>query len=261
MRPAQPENNALVDVLRNWKGDFRNLMPKLGIEFPSNRRLSCARVFLKFLLATFLLMIAGCGTMLQRYGYGRVAPADVAPQEEVIRVYLPENGPSISQRYRPKSDQARPGATENVHEGIDIFAQPGTPIIAPAAGKVVGSDWTIMYGNRIMIDHGNDENGRHIVSRYLHLQKRLAMEGDRVIRGQQIGALGRTGVLAGYPHLHFEIKRLIQSDQWTLEKSLNPHIYWMNGIGRVTCFDRNQKWPDHPLKMTYPVPCRGLQWQ
>jgi len=96
-------------------------------------------------------------------------------------------------------------------------------------------------------------------ARFPHLKKRLVQEGETVIRGQQIGTLGATGVLAGgLLHLHYEIQVGAQQD--ALEP-INPHWLWTDGVGMVTCFDSSTTWPDTPLTTTYPVPCRGVTWQ
>ena len=86
-----------------------------------------------------------------------------------------------------------------MHDGVDFVADSGTPIKAAAGGIVVYSDIHAGYGNMIEVDHGNG-----LVSRYAHASKRLAKEGDVVLRGQKIGEVGSTGRSTG-PHLHFEV--------------------------------------------------------
>lgn len=86
-----------------------------------------------------------------------------------------------------------------MHDGVDFVADSGTSIKAAAGGIVVYSDIHAGYGNMIEVDHGNG-----LVSRYAHASKRLAKEGDVVLRGQKIGEVGSTGRSTG-PHLHFEV--------------------------------------------------------
>ena len=86
------------------------------------------------------------------------------------------------------------------HEGVDFFAEKGTPILAAAGGIVVFSDRHPEYGNMIEIDHGND-----LVTRYAHASKLGARVGEVVLRGQRIGEVGSTGRSTG-SHLHFEIR-------------------------------------------------------
>jgi murein DD-endopeptidase MepM/ murein hydrolase activator NlpD len=88
----------------------------------------------------------------------------------------------------------------SMHEGIDFPAEFGTPIVAAASGKVVFAEWHPQYGKMIEIDHGNG-----LVSRYAHASSMLVKEGDLVVAGQRLGAVGTTGRSTG-PHLHFEVR-------------------------------------------------------
>jgi len=87
------------------------------------------------------------------------------------------------------------------HEGIDVMAETGTPIYAAAGGVVIFSGWNGQYGNMIEIDHGNG-----LITRYAHASKRLVKVGDLVVRGVEIGKIGKTGRATG-SHLHFEVRR------------------------------------------------------
>ena len=88
----------------------------------------------------------------------------------------------------------------SMHEGIDFTAETGTPVVAAASGKVIFADWHPAYGKMVEIDHGNG-----LVSRYAHASALLVKEGDLVVRGQKIAAVGSTGRSTG-PHLHFEVR-------------------------------------------------------
>ena len=85
------------------------------------------------------------------------------------------------------------------HEGIDVAAPMGAPIIAPASGVVMRVGYENGYGNTLEIDHGNG-----IVTRYAHCSRIDVKNGQRVTRGQVIAAVGSTGLATG-PHLHYEI--------------------------------------------------------
>ena len=85
------------------------------------------------------------------------------------------------------------------HEGIDVTAPMGAPIIAPASGLVTKVGRETGYGNVLEIDHGNG-----IVTRYAHCSRIDVRQGQRVTRGQRIAAVGKTGLSTG-PHLHYEI--------------------------------------------------------
>jgi murein DD-endopeptidase MepM/ murein hydrolase activator NlpD len=99
---------------------------------------------------------------------------------------------SASRRH-PLFHRARP------HNGIDIAAPTGTPVVATANGRVQMAARRGDYGLLIEIDHGFG-----VVTRYAHLSRMAVKEGQRVERGQQIGAVGTSGLSAG-PHLHYEV--------------------------------------------------------
>jgi murein DD-endopeptidase MepM/ murein hydrolase activator NlpD len=87
-----------------------------------------------------------------------------------------------------------------MHEGVDFIAEPGTPILAAAAGVVGLVEKHPQYGNMVEIDHGNG-----LMTRYAHSSKVFVKEGELVKRGQKIAAVGSTGRSTG-PHLHFEVR-------------------------------------------------------
>jgi murein DD-endopeptidase MepM/ murein hydrolase activator NlpD len=97
------------------------------------------------------------------------------------------------ERNHPILHLARP------HEGIDVSAQMGTPILAPAAGIVTEVRWVEGYGNMLTIDHGYG-----LVTRYAHCSKIIVARGTRVKRGQVVANVGSTGLSTG-PHLHYEV--------------------------------------------------------
>ena len=103
---------------------------------------------------------------------------------------------------------------ENSHGAIDIATNwgagqtsiNGKKIVATAAGKVIRvQSISTGYGNNIIIDHGNDSQGRNILSVYGHLSSFAVSNGQTVSQGQVIGYVGSTGNSTG-PHLHFEMR-------------------------------------------------------
>lgn len=85
-----------------------------------------------------------------------------------------------------------------LHTGIDISARTGTPIRAAADGVVIQASRERAYGNCIIIDHGGG-----VSTLYGHCSRLYVSSGQRVSKGQVIGAVGSTGYSTG-PHLHFE---------------------------------------------------------
>lgn len=90
---------------------------------------------------------------------------------------------------------------ETFHDGIDISAAEGSPILAIESGEVLYSDQLRGYGNLIIIRHPGG-----FVSVYSHNRRNLVREGQRVAKGEVIGEVGSTGRVSG-PHLHFEIRK------------------------------------------------------
>ncbi|HEX8010301.1 MAG TPA: M23 family metallopeptidase [Casimicrobiaceae bacterium] len=86
------------------------------------------------------------------------------------------------------------------HEGLDFPSESGTPILAAASGKVIFADVHPQYGKMAEIDHGNG-----LVTRYAHASRLFVKEGDLVVRGQKVAAVGSTGRATG-AHLHFEVR-------------------------------------------------------
>ena len=85
------------------------------------------------------------------------------------------------------------------HEGMDIPAQAGDPILATGEGKVTYAGIAPGYGNLVEIDHGQG-----YTTRYGHAQTLFVKTGDWVKQSQQIATVGSTGRSTG-PHLHFEV--------------------------------------------------------
>ena len=92
-------------------------------------------------------------------------------------------------------------AQDYYHRGVDYAGGTGSPVVAPAAGRValVGrvSEGFRVHGNVVGIDHGQG-----VASIMMHLSRIDVREGDFVQAGQRIGAVGSTGASTG-PHLHW----------------------------------------------------------
>jgi murein DD-endopeptidase MepM/ murein hydrolase activator NlpD len=86
------------------------------------------------------------------------------------------------------------------HEGIDIAAQTGTPVMSPADGVVIRAGFSTGYGNLVEISHGYG-----IRTIYAHNSRLNVKEGQRVKRGEVICYVGDTGTSTG-PHLHYEVR-------------------------------------------------------
>ena len=89
---------------------------------------------------------------------------------------------------------------EKFHNGLDMAASSGTPILAAYDGDVVAAAYSGSMGNYIMIDHGS---GLYTI--YMHCSALYVSKGQSVSKGQNIAAVGSTGRSTG-PHLHFSVR-------------------------------------------------------
>ncbi|RKO66369.1 M23 family metallopeptidase [Desulfofundulus salinus] len=92
-----------------------------------------------------------------------------------------------------------------MHNGIDIAAPEGTPVVS-VSGGVVTTGYDSESGNFVVVRDGTYEYV------YCHLSRILAVDGQAVRPGDQIGLVGATGEATG-PHLHFGVKKL-NTNSW-----------------------------------------------
>ena len=120
------------------------------------------------------------------------------PEDESQMIFPAPEGIRISSPYGWRIHPVY--GYKKFHNGIDIAAAGGTPILAALSGTVTKARWSDSYGWYVMIYHGDG-----MTTLYGHASKLLVEEGDYVERGQQIAKVGSTGVSTGN-HLHFEIR-------------------------------------------------------
>lgn len=116
---------------------------------------------------------------------------------------LPVNGyvtDGFGMRRNPFNGEGR-----EVHEGLDIAVDFGTPVTATADGLVIYAAPHAGYGNLVIVYHSNG-----ITTRYGHLSRISVEAGQRVKRNDQVGNAGSTGRSTG-PHVHYEIRENDQS--------------------------------------------------
>lgn len=114
-----------------------------------------------------------------------------APAVAVSSLIMPVGGP-ITSGFGPRWGR--------MHNGIDISANSGTPVVAAGSGTVVAASYSGGFGNLVLIDHGGG-----LVTFYAHLNSMNVRQGQTVAAGNSIGTVGSTGNSTG-PHLHFETR-------------------------------------------------------
>ena len=88
-----------------------------------------------------------------------------------------------------------------MHDGVDLAAAWGTPIVAAADGRVASAGWRGGYGRAVEIVHSGG-----IETLYGHMSRIAAQPGESVRQGQVIGYVGASGLATG-PHLHYEVHK------------------------------------------------------
>lgn len=109
----------------------------------------------------------------------------------------PSKGPFTTRFGTTRSYNGGPPTTH--HSGTDFAADTGSPAIAAAAGRVAFAGMLTTRGNSVIIDHGAG-----VFTAYHHLSRIDVSEGAYVAQGEQVGAVGMTGLATG-PHLHWEL--------------------------------------------------------
>jgi murein DD-endopeptidase MepM/ murein hydrolase activator NlpD len=105
------------------------------------------------------------------------------------------------------------------HKGVDIGSPDGTPVHAPANGRVIKASMGGGYGREIEIDHGNGT-----VTVYGHLSGWNVVEGQTVVKGEVIGYVGHSGRVTG-SHLHYEVQ--------VHGVAVNPHRYLKSTMAQL----------------------------
>lgn len=127
----------------------------------------------------------------------RKALSDWSPETpKSLQLMLPVRGPVSSTFGLRRFFNNQP---RKPHSGLDLAAPEGTPVRAPAGGRIVDTGDFFFNGNTVFIEHGQG-----LVTMYCHLSRIDVKPGQQVQRGDVIGAVGKTGRVTG-AHLHWSV--------------------------------------------------------
>lgn len=144
-----------------------------------------------------------------RSALGGFASLDLGANGAVPNMW-PILGP-ITSGFGEREDPVLGNGEGEFHKGVDIGSPDGTPVHAPADGRVIKAGLGSGYGREIEIDHGNG-----VVTLYGHLSGYNVTVGETVVKGQVIGYVGHSGRTTG-SHLHYEVQ--------VRGTAVNPHKY------------------------------------
>lgn len=194
--------------------------------------------------------------------------ANGAVAQKKAKVVMPANAPAIKSGFHSRRG-VNGGLRSGRHQGIDIAGPNGQPIIAVADGVVLDRETGKCWGPTVLIDHGKGRDGKPLIVAYGHVGQIVVKKGQKVRRGQLVARLGNNHkkfrCISGVRHLHLQIGRKARLENrrnsWGHvrylvdgKKGVNPHAYWADGPGRVTCYRKGGRYPAGTL--TYPLPCR-----
>jgi murein DD-endopeptidase MepM/ murein hydrolase activator NlpD len=136
----------------------------------------------------------------QGYSVVRAVTISVSPAPVSSDHLFPIAGP-----HNFGGPDARFGAKRagHIHQGQDIMAKEGTPIVAPHSGRIVWVAYQAQAAGYYLVLASDGELYNYV---FMHLQagSTIVKSGDHVVTGQRIAAVGATGD-AQAPHLHFEV--------------------------------------------------------
>lgn len=152
---------------------------------------------------------------------------EIPSPEEVLKVEQPEIKPPETKEEKPEAEEkenykmpvqgeiindysgsvpvkSKTMGDWRVHSGIDIKAEIGTAVVAPAGGKVIKASYDRLTGNTVSIEHIDG-----VVSTVYNLESISVTEGQKIKSGEKIGTAGQSAALemADEPHVHFEMKK------------------------------------------------------
>jgi murein DD-endopeptidase MepM/ murein hydrolase activator NlpD len=165
-------------------------------DYLAERGIGAGEFFLRSSEPNTLVQQSGRATEPQSGSF--IQPSFNLQSDSSLSLRLPVEG-KITSRYGLRHDPID-GRLRH-HNGIDIAAPEGTPVLSAATGRVVFSGFSSGYGNCVIVGHDNG-----FTTLYAHNSVNLVKTGDVVDKNKVIALSGLTGRATG-PHLHFEVRK------------------------------------------------------
>ena len=153
----------------------------------------------------------------------RSALSDFASFDSAVGTNVPDMWPvmgPINSGFGQREDPVLGNGEGEFHEGVDIGGPDGTPVHAPAGGRVVKAGLGTGYGREVVVDHGNG-----IVTLYAHLSGFNVVAGEAVVKGEVIGYVGHSGSRVTGNNLHYEVR--------VHGIPVNPHKYLRTTLAQI----------------------------
>ncbi len=210
--PRVKVGNKTYPIYQTASGNFRALVPTTPLDKPGTLKIQVeGEGEVKNLTVplrnrsfpTQRIWLSGGGSDATQHELDRVAAFKnlQTPEKYWKGPFLKPNEGPITTIYGVRRYYNGEFAEDYYHRGVDYAGNTGSPVVAPAGGRIalVGreSQGFRVHGNVVGIDHGQG-----VSSIMLHLSRIDVKEGDVVKAGQRIGAVGSTGAVTG-PHLHW----------------------------------------------------------
>lgn len=189
------ETNAALEVIaataeRNTR-TITEAADKLGLKLAGKATASMGGPFVALGGVDFDTRLARAEAALETLATVKTAARGI-PLEK------PVPSAAITSSYGPRLDPFL--GRMAMHTGIDFRAVTGTPVHAPAPGKVTFAGRNGGYGNSVEITHPSG-----VTTRFAHMSRIAVKEGDEVALNDTLGYVGTTGRSTG-PHLHYEVR-------------------------------------------------------
>jgi murein DD-endopeptidase MepM/ murein hydrolase activator NlpD len=197
VRVTAKNGDSLSSIAKKYKGDVDDIAKYNGIS--PDAKLASGDIIIVPEGEIAAPTIATVKKTITKVTYG-LASGSVSTYEKLLDTYTNSTPPGFLMR--PISG-GRKSQGLHGHNGIDLAANIGTPVMASAAGTVISaksSGYNGGYGEMIIIAHAGN-----IQTVYGHLSRVNVVVGQTVAQGEVIGAVGNTGKSTG-PHLHFEVR-------------------------------------------------------